>query len=294
MIDFLQYSLNGIMLGMLYAIVAVGFIVIYRGGRIFNFAQGEIVMLGAFLVMWCVFGLSLPTWLGLILGLGLTIGAVVLIERLTLRPLVGQPLFSLVMVTIALMLVLDGTCMAIWGATPTLFPAFLPKAPITVGPFIFAASSVWGSGIAVVTILGLWWFFRATPMGLSMSAVAEDHQVSRSLGINVGRSIMLAWIVSAVLSVIAAVVYITGRSVGPTVGEIGIRALPVAVFAGFESVPGALLAGAIVGIGEALANAYIDPLTEGGMSLVFPFILMLIVLLVRPYGLFGWERIERV
>jgi branched-chain amino acid transport system permease protein len=198
------------------------------------------------------------------------------------------------MVTVALMMVIDGLLMATVGGMAKRFPAVLPEAPIQMGPFIFASSLVWGTGIAVLVTLALWWFYRATAMGLSMSAVAEDHQVSRSLGIDVARSTMLAWVIAAILAVLAIIVYVSGRGISPATGQIGIRALPVAVFAGLESIPGALLAGVIIGIGGALANAYLDPLTQGGMSLVFPFLIMLIVLLIRPHGLFGWERIERV
>lgn len=294
MIDFLQYLLNGVTMGCLYALIAVSFIVIYRGGRIFNFAQGQIVLLSAYLLVFGVFGLGLPSWVGLLVGAAICIGFVVLMERLVLRPLIGQPLFSMVTVTIALMLIINGICMAIWGPQAIKFPTFLPTEPIRIGPFIFAATSLWGTVIAIVTVTLLWWFFNATPTGLSMSAVAEDHQVARSLGIRVDVSIMSAWIVATIGSIIAAIIYLNGRSVSPTASEIGIRALPVAVFAGLESIPGALLAGVIVGIGESLAAAYLDGYTEGGMSIVFPFIIMLLVLLVRPYGMFGWRNIERV
>lgn len=294
MISFLQYVLSGILLGGIYAAVATAFIVIFRGTRIFNFAQGEMVMLGGFLSWTILHYTPLPPWLAVIVAMAAAAGLGVLLERLAIRPLIGQPLFSIVMVTIALILCLRGLTIIIWGAFPRRFPPIFGKRALEIGPFSFSPSLLYGTIIICFMVLVLWWMFNNTRRGLTMTATAEDHQIARALGISVKNSITIAWAIAGALSVIAAVSWLSGRSIGFLAAEIGLRALPCAMLAGFESVSGALLAGIIVGISESLAIGYLDELTGGGMSIVMPFLIMLIILLIRPEGMFGWKRIERL
>jgi branched-chain amino acid transport system permease protein len=294
MVEPIQYVLSGILIGGVYSTVAIAFIVIYRSTRVFNFAQGELVMIGGFLC-WSVLSYTpLPWWLAVIVAMGATAGVGLLLERLVIRPLIGQPLFSIIMVTIALILVLRGLVIMIWGTFPRRISPILGETALSLGPFTFSPSFLFGLIVAGLIVVGLWWIFNKTMVGLTMSAVAEDHQIARALGISVKQSMSTAWAIAGAISVIAAITWLSGRSIGLPAADIGLRALPCALLAGLQSVPGALVAGIIVGIAESLAMGYVDPLTEGGMSLVAPFLIMLLVLMIRPEGLFGWKRIERL
>lgn len=294
MIELIQYILNGILIGGIYSLVAIAFIVIYRSTMVFNFAQGELVMIGGFLC-WSVLSYTpLPWWLAVIVAMVATAGVGLLLERLTIRPLIGKPLFAIVMVTIALILVLRGLVIMIWGTFPRRFPPILGETVLSLGPFTFPPSLFFGLIVAGLIVIALWWIFTRTMVGLTMSATAEDHQVARALGINVKQSMSIAWAMAGAICVIAAVAWLNGRSIGLPAGDIGLRALPCALLAGLESVSGALVAGLIVGIAESLAMYYLDPVTGGGMSAVTPFLIMLLVLIIRPSGLFGWKRIERL
>lgn len=291
---FLQYTADGSLKGMLYGIIALSFIVIYRAGRIINMAQGEIVTIGGFLI-WTSFSyFGLPPWLALILSFALGALLGLLLERGVFRPMIGQSLFSILMVTIGLMILLQGFIELIWGGGERPFPFVFSEEPVILGPFIFNRSLFWGAAISFFLVITLAWFFDKTRWGLRLSAVAEDHQISQSMGISVKQAIALAWVIGCLLSFFAAIVFLNGSSVSFTVSIIGIRVLPVVLLAGLESIWGAPLAGIIVGLGETWAGAYLNPVTDGIMSEAFPYIIMLLILLIRPHGLFGWKTIERV
>lgn len=293
MVDIIQYIINGCIGGSIYGLIAIAFIVIYRSTRIINFAQGEMVMVGGFMSWWFLVHTPLPAWVAVISAAVACALLGIVLERVALRPLIGQSVFTIVMVTIALILCLKGFTIMVWGAKQQVFPAVLGKVALAIGPFTLS-TAVYGMVASVLLVLIFWWLFNRTRIGLTMSAVAEDHQVARSLAIDIKRSMTLAWAFSGAISVIAAVSWLSGGTITFIAAEIGLRALPCVLLAGLESIPGALIAGLLVGIGESLAYVYLDPLTQGGMSLVFPFIVMIIILLVRPEGLFGWKRIERL
>ncbi len=294
MSDFLTFGINGALTGLLYALIALGFVVIYRSSRVFNMAQGELVVLGGFLVWWMVMAAELPLWAGIPLAFAAAAGAGALIERLFFTRLVGESLFSMVMMTIALLILIRGVILMVWGPQVRPFPIIFPLQPIMVGEVLITRSLLFGGVVTVAVALGLSWFFNHTRPGLRMTAVAEDHQIALSLGISVKRSIAVAWILGAVLSTLGAMVFLSGRSLGFLASDIGFAALPVALLAGLESVAGLLLAGVIVGVAQGLAAGYLDPLIGGGVSTVFPSIVMLAILFLRPTGLFGWRVIERV
>jgi branched-chain amino acid transport system permease protein len=295
LIDFLQYIITGIFIGMLYALIALAINVIYRAGRILNFAQGEMVILGGFLVWWFASSLQLPLWLGLAAGFAVSILIGLLIERGIFRPMIGQPIFSLVMTTIGLMILLRGVMLVLWGAQQRPFPAVFPTKPLLLGPIILNQAVFWGGVISIVVLALISFLFEHTKQGLKLTVVAEDHRVAQSLGISVRAAIAIAWAIGGGLSTFAALVFLNGASLDFLASEIGLRALPVALLAGLESIWGLALAGIIVGVGEAVAGAYLDPyLGGGGFSQTFPYVLMLFIVLIRPQGLFGWKIIERV
>jgi len=294
MIDFFQYFFNGILVGLFYAMVALAFIVIYRSGRILNLAQGEFVVFGGFIVFTFIAWASLPIWIALPLSFVVILALAFLLERGIFRPMIGQSLFANIMITVGLMVLMRGVMLVIWGADAKAFPAIFSLKPIIIGPFLFTRSMFIGAIISLAIFAFFHWVFEKTRWGLRLTTVAEDHVVAQSMGISVKRSIGIAWAIGFVLSTLAAITFLSGQSINFLVSEIGLRALPVALLAGLESIWGAALAGIIIGVGEALAAAYLDEYTYGAMSEAFPFIIMLIILLVRPQGLFGWRIIERI
>jgi branched-chain amino acid transport system permease protein len=292
--DFFQYTIDGILRGMLFALIALAFIVIYRGGRILNFAQGDIVIFGGYII-WTFFSFfRFPFYVALASSFGVAILFGLIIERAIFRPLIGQSIWSIVMVTIGVMILLQGVILVIWGGYERPFPLVFSRSPIKIGPMTFSRSIFLGGIISFFIIFLTSWIFEKTRWGLKLAAVAEDHQVAQSLGISIKKSIAITWMMGSVISTFAAIVFLNGQTLTFTAAVIGLQALPVVLIAGMESIWGAPLGGLIIGLGEAYASAYLDPITNGAMSEIFPYLVMLVVLLIRPQGLFGWKIIERV
>lgn len=294
MIDFLNYLINGSLIGLLYALIAMGFIVIYRASKVFNFAQGELVVFGGFIVWWMVIQTGLPLYVALPLAMIVSALFGLVIERIFFSRLVGESAFAMVMVTIGLLILIRGLILVVFGPQVRPFPIIFPLKPVILGDILIPRSLLFGAIITVIVGFGLSWFFNRTRSGLKMTAVAEDHQVALSMGISVKRSIAFAWALGAVLSTLGAIIYLSGKSLNFLASDIGLSALPVALLAGFESIAGVLLAGLIVGAVQGLVTAYVDPVIGGAVGSVFPFVIMLVILFVRPTGMFGWKTIERV
>jgi len=294
MVEFTQYVIDGILIGGVYSLVAIGFIIIYRTGKVFNMAQGEFVLIGGYIAFTFINSTPLPLWLSIVIAGGLTGLIALILQWLVIRPLIGQSLFAIIMVTIGLMLCLRSLAQIIWGPFPKPLPALFGELAWPLGPFKLSPSLTVGFFTSILVIIVLWWLLNRTTLGLTMSAVTESHMIARALGIRVTRTMAVAWAISGVISVMAVIVWLSGRAIGLPIAEIGIRAAPVFLLAGLESIPGALLAGVIVGVVESLAIGYLDELTAGGMSTTMPFLIMLLILLIRPEGLFGWKRIERL
>jgi branched-chain amino acid transport system permease protein len=290
--DLLQIAIDGTLTGLVYGLVALAFVVIFRASRIVNLAQGQLVLVGAYVLGTLLTQLPAPVAIVLALAASVLIG--IAIERLVFRPLIGQPVFSIVMASIGLLILLQGVVQLLWGAQTRPFAAVLPEGSWSLDTLLVNKRLLIGAAITIVAVEALRVFFLKTRVGLRLAAVAEDHFVALSLGVSVEASTRLAWAAGAFLSTLAAMVLLSGNVLGLQAGDIGLRALPVALLGGLESLRGAVLAGVIVGVGEALASRYLDPLTGGAMSQIFPFMLMIVVLLVRPQGLFGWKVIERL
>ena len=294
MIDAIQVVINGLLVGLVYGLVAVSFVVIYRSSRIVNLAQGEILLIGALLIWTFTLGLKLPWMIGLPAALLCCVAMALVLERALFRPLIGESPFTAFMASIALVILLRGIAQLLWGAETRAFPRLLPSGAWTIGPFIVTKRLLIGAVLTLVLVELLNWFFMHTRQGLQLAAVAEDHYTALSLGVSVRQAVAVAWIMGAVLSAVGAVVLLSDQIVSLAASGIGLRALPIALLGGMESVRGALLAGAIIGVGEALASVYVDPFTKGVSSQIFPFLIMIGVLLFRPQGLFGWKVIERL
>ncbi len=290
----LSHLATGALTGLLYSLIAMSFVIIYRSARVFNFAQGEVVMVGAFFVWTLMSALDLPVWVAVPGALAGSLALGLLIERVVLRPLVGEELFAFVMVTIGLLIFIRGAILVVWGPEVRFFPAVLPMDAVRLGPLVLDRALVYGGGITLVIAAATSWFFNRTQAGLAMSAVAEDHQTALSLGISVKRSIAIAWGISGVLSTVAAIIFLNGKGMTFLASDIGMAALPVALLAGLESIGGVVLGGLIIGLAVGVAAHFLDPIFQGGVAAVFPFVIMVVILLVRPTGLFGWKTIERI
>jgi len=292
---FLQFLVSGIMIGGIYGLVALGLVLVYKSSRVLNLAHGSFLMILAWLCWSFAEQLGLPIWLSILLVLAISVLAGLGVERFMLRPLIGQPILAVIIATLALGYLLEGVAIMAWGADTKGMPEFIPREAIWLGPVSIAQHYLWAFGIAILIFILLYLFFRYTKMGLGMQIVSEDQQVARSLGIRVKNILAQSWAFALVIAAISGILFASLNSVNTGNALIGLtKALPVMLLGGLESLYGALIGGIIVGIFEIVVGGYIDPLVGGGFSNVAPLFLMLVILLVRPYGIFGWQRIERI
>ncbi len=289
-----QLILSGLMVGSIYSLVALGFVLIYKSSGIINVAQGQMLMIGAYVMWTFLVWLKLPFLLAVLLTILIAILLGLLVERLLLRPLIGQPVLAVVMMTIALAAFLDGVTTMLWGATGRDLPSFLPERAIEIGEIKIPPQHLFSFILAVVLLSGFSIFFQKTKLGLAMRAAAEDSQTAQSLGVSVQRVFAAAWVVAAIVSFIGGILLGNIGGINLLLSSIGFKVLPVVLLGGLDSIAGAIIAGPIIGILENLASFYLDPIFGGGVKEVAPFVILVIVLLFKPYGLFGLKRIERV
>jgi branched-chain amino acid transport system permease protein len=279
---------------MLYALVALAMVVIYKSSKVINFAQPQMIVIGAFLP-WCFLAqLHFPLWVAIILGIALSGLLGVLVQRFALQQLTGQPLLSIIVATIALSVVLEGLYEALWGSTPRAYPASIPTGVITLSGIFINIQYIWSFFIALAIFGFLLLFFQCTRTGLQMRAVSEGHDIARSTGIGVSRTLISVWLIAGVLA--GATGFLLGTVYDVRVGlmDVAFKGLAVLLLGGLESITGCIVGGLIIGVSEQIAVGYLDPLVGGGLSDVFPYIVMLIFILFKPFGLFGEERIERI
>src|SRR6266481_5153099 len=273
---------NGVMIGLMYALIALGFVLIYKATDAINFAQGEFVMFAGFLAAGAIDIGGAPFWLGALLAIA---GMVVMgfgLERIVLRPLIGRPVIAVVMATIGLAAVLRGT-------------ATLPigDEPIDLGPVLLSPVQLVGAGVSIIFLAIFTWFFLKSRIGIAMRAVADSQQVAMAMGIDVRRYFALAWAMAGVVSALGGVVWGAMLSVDNQLALVGLKVFPVVILGGLDSVLGAVVGGLIVGIVENLAAGYFDPYVGGGTKDFVPYVLMIAALMIRPEGIFGRRRIER-
>jgi branched-chain amino acid transport system permease protein len=238
---------------------------------------------------------GLPMWLSIILVLFLSVVLGYGVERVILRPLTGQPILATIIVTLALYEGLHGVQVMAWGGFTQAYHGFIPETAFTLGVVNIEQPYLWSFVAAVLFFIGFLLYFQYTKQGLAMQIVSEDHQVARSLGINVKSVFAQTWVFALFIAAMSGILYGALHAITATNADIGlIKALPVVLLGGLESLPGALVGGVIVGVAEIVGSGYIDPLVGGGSQDIIPLVLMLLILLVKPYGLFGWVRIERI
>ena len=287
---FLQLTVSGLSTGMIYALAAAGFVVIYKASDVINFAQGDLLLLGTYLIFFAVAQTGLPWSLGVLVTVLLAVAVALVVERLVLRPLVGEPIISMIMVTIGLSSVLRGAINAIWGPNPRPFESFLPAGDLVIGPAVLSAARVLSIPIALAVLAVLGLFFRYARDGIAMRAIADDQQAALSMGISIPRVFGVAWGLAAASAAIGGIMLGNIVGVSPNVAAIGLRVFPVVILGGLDSIKGAVVGGAIIGLLEVYVGFYVGH----GLNLVVPYLVLIMVLMVRPYGLFGKEIIERV
>ena len=280
---------QGLLVGGVYALVALGFVLVFKSSQVLNLAHGELIAILSYFLyqMLGVWGLS--DWVGilLIIPCGAILGF--LMERLAVRPLLGQPFLSVLMMTLMLSFLLNGVIVLVWGSDSFIFP-FTPSGQWAIGPVNVIPGTAISFVAAMVIFLLLTVLFRYTKVGLSMRVVAADHEVAQSLGIRVKRVFSISWAMSGAFAAVCGVLVGMVYTVTPYMGGMALGwGLPVLLLGGLNSIPGAIVGGLIIGLAEALASYY-----QPGLKEIIPWIIMLVILLIRPYGLFGEKRIERI
>jgi branched-chain amino acid transport system permease protein len=291
---FLELLVAGLLAGMMYALVALGFVLIYKASQAINFAQGEFVMFGGFLVAVSmqVYGLSLLASIALGFGVMIVIG--LLLERVVLRPLLGRPVIAIIMATIGLASILRGLLLLIWGPLTVNIPLPITEAPVEVFGLLVKLIAVVGAIISILFLAGFSLVFLRSRVGIALRAVADNQTVAQGMGIDVRRYFALTWVTAGVVATIGGILW--GNMIGADVHTalIGLKVFPVVILGGLTSIPGAIVGGLIIGAIENVAAGYIDPLVGGGTKDFIPYIIMIFALMLRPYGFFGERIIERV
>ena len=285
---------NGVLIGLMYSLIALGFVLVYKATDAINFAQGEFVMISGFVAAGCLMVWGTPLWLAVALALG---GMIILgfaLERVMLRRLIGRPVIAVVMATIGLASILRGVGpFTIFSGTKPL-PLPIREEPFLVGPLFIPPIQLLGAGVSIGFLAAFGWFFLKSRKGIAMRAVADNQQVALAMGINVERYFGVAWAMTGIVSALGGVLWGNLLGVDVNLALVGFKVFPVVILGGLDSIPGAIVGGLIVGIVENMAAGYIDPYVGGGTKDFAPYVLMIAALMVRPYGIFGKKIIERI
>jgi branched-chain amino acid transport system permease protein len=298
---FPQFLVTGFLTGGIYSLVALGLVLIYKSSQIFNFAQGHLLMFSAFITWGLMVQMGWSMWVALLGGVAVAVLLGLLIERLALRPLIGQPILATIMMTLALSQIIQGVTILVFGGARQVFPEIFPLKPVIIPlggdvRIVLKVALMWGFGLAMAGVAIFAIFFRFTRAGLAMRTAAEDHQLAQSVGLNVRRIFAAAWAIAGVIGLAGGVLVGSISGVEPSLAGIGFKAFPAVLFGGLESIPGAVIGGLIIGVIESLvgglpANQAIRATNPAEIA---PYVILLLVLLFRPDGLFGLKRIERI
>jgi branched-chain amino acid transport system permease protein len=285
---------NGILIGLMYSLIALGFVLVYKATDAINFAQGEFVMFSGFLAAGALMVWGAPLWLAVTLALGVMIAFGFVLERVMLRKLIGRPVIAVVMATIGLAAILRGVGpFVIFSGTKPL-PLPIRDEPFTLGPLFLPPIQLLGAGVSLAFLAGFGWFFLRSRKGIAMRAVADNQQVAMAMGIDVERYFGVAWAMTGIVSALGGILWGNLLGVDVNLALVGFKVFPVVILGGLDSIPGAIIGGLLVGIVENVAAGYVDPVVGGGTKDFAPYVLMIMALMVRPYGIFGKKIIERI
>ncbi len=287
---FIRLTMTGLANGAILALAALGFVLIFKATGVINFAQGHFLLIGAFVVYSGIVSFGLHWSLAVLAAVVVAVFLGVTIERLVLRPLVGEDVISVILVTIGLAAILEAIVHIVWGTVPRRMPSFLPGGSVDVLGTRVGQNRIWAVILAVAALGVLTMFFQRSRYGIAMRAVADDQQAALTMGISVRRVFALSWALAAVSAVVGGVVLANLFGVSTEVAAFGLLVFPVVILGGLDSIPGAMIGGAIIGLLITYTAGYVG----GGLQQVIPYVVLVLILLVKPYGLFGEVRIERV
>jgi branched-chain amino acid transport system permease protein len=288
--------ISGLVIGSIYAAVALGFVIIYKATRVVNFAQGELLMVGAYVCFAFLVQMHVPFWAALLLTILFGMVLALFIERLILRPMIGEPIISIIMVTIGLSLVLRSLVSAVWGTEILVYePKLFPQEMVEIAGLPISLEFVWCFVLSVVLLAVFSVFFKYSKAGVAMRATAFNQQVAQSMGISVKQIFALSWVISAVVSGIGGVLIGNINGINSSLYHFGLKVFPATILGGLDSILGAALGGMIIGILENLSDGFAKTyLSLSGVKEVAPYVFLVIILMIKPYGLFGTKEIERV
>jgi len=290
----IQVLIVGMTIGSIYSLIAIGFVLVFKSSGVLNFAQGSMVMVGAFIAYAFVSQFHVPIVLSLIITFFIAAIIGMLIERIVLRNLRGVSIISIIMVTLGITYIMDGGALATWGSSNFTYPKLFPTFTWVVGGIRIASVYLWSfltaAGLLVIFLL----FFKYSKLGLSMRAAADNQKVAVALGISANKVLSVTWIISALVATAGGILLASVSALHVNLSYIGLIVFPVVILGGLDSVAGAAIGGIIVGIIEAVSGVYIAPYLGGAFQQVAAFIFLLIILLVRPYGLFGTKEVVRL
>ncbi|PMY51707.1 MULTISPECIES: branched-chain amino acid ABC transporter permease [Pseudomonas] len=290
---FLEVLIGGLLAGVMYALVAIGFVLIYKASGVFNFAQGAMVLFSA-LTFVSLLERGVPFWLAFVISLAAMVLLALAVERVVLRPLVNRSPITLFMATLGLSYVIEGGAQALWGAQVHGLELGISDEPLELGGMLLSQFDIFAAVAAALLVLALSLLFNKTRIGLSLRAVADDPLAALAVGIRLQRVWVLVWAVAGFVGLVAGLLWGARLGVQFSLSLVVLKALPVLIIGGFTSISGAIVGGLIVGASEKLAEVYLGPVIGGGIENWFPYVLVLLFLLVRPAGLFGDRAIERV
>lgn len=290
---FVEVAVGGLLSGIMYTLVALGYVLIFKASGVFNMAQGAMVLFAA-LTFVGLTELGVPMWAALLLSVAVMMLVALGIERAVLRPLLGQPSIILLMATIGLSIFLEGLAQAVWGTDVRGLDLGIPDEAMDVGGVLLSTFDLATAAIAALLVLGLSLFFSYTRIGRALRAVADDTQAAQVAGVPLGLIWSVVWGVAGVIALVAGLVWGSRLGIQFSLTLIAFKALPVLIIGGFGSIPGAIVGGVLIGVSEKLAEVYIGPMLGGGIENWFPYALAITILLAFPAGLFGGRRVARV
>ena len=290
----LQITISGLSMGGVYALVALGFVLIYQATDVINFAQGELMMVGAYVCFQLIASYRIPYVWAFLITLAFMALLGVIVEILLLRRMVGEPIFSVIMVTIGLASIMKGMVVFIWGPSYRRFPSSIGDRFITIADLSVFYVHIFTLVTVACLVVIFFIFFKYSMTGIAMRATAEDQDTALLIGVSVKRIFSLSWGIAAVVASVGGIFYAELKILDPSMSHFGLKAFPAAILGGIDSILGAVVGGLAIGVIENLAGSYVGDFIVVGFKEIVPFIVLILVLMIRPYGLFGTKDIERV
>ena len=290
---FLEVLVTGLLVGIMYSLVALGFALIFKASDVFNMAQGDMSLLAG-LALVGFLELHFPLWLAIVCTIAIMTILAYTTVFIVLKPLVARPPIMLFMATFGLAYMIQGIGQSIWGTQAKGLDLGIPDIPVTIGGLFMSTFDLTFGAVAGILVAILVWFFHKTRTGRALRAVSDDHEAALSVGIPLLKAWAVTWVIAGIVAVVAGIAWGTRMGVQFSISYIALKALPVLIIGGLDSITGVIIAGLVVGAGENLAEVFIGPYVGGGIQTFFPYLIALLVLYFKPYGLFGKEIIERV